>query len=254
MMSAVHRHSWTLALLFVSIALQGVPAAEEAGKFVEHTTRLPSGDTARFKVWVPASFAPDRYWPMVVYLHGKEESGTDNARQTEVGLGPVLRSGRRLWPGLVVFPQKPEADVLWSAREDVVLGVLAATRAAYPVDVKRIYLTGVGQGGEGTWSIAAEHPDMFAAVVPVGGWTDAPDSVARALRTTPVWLFHGRKDTVVPAAKAQKIAGALHNDGHPPRITIITGDAKEAWTRAYNRRDLPKWLFKWRRSDDATPP
>jgi len=124
MMSAVHRHLWTLALLFVSTALHGVPAAEEAGKFVEHTTRLPSGATARFKVWVPASFAPDRYWPMVVYLHGKEESGTDNARQTEVGLGPVLRSGRRLWPGLVVFPQKPEADVLWSAREDVVLGVL----------------------------------------------------------------------------------------------------------------------------------
>jgi len=40
----------------------------------------------------------------------------------------------------------------------------------------------------------------------------------------------------------------------PPRITIITGDAEETRTRAYNRRDLPKWLFKWRRSDAATPP
>jgi predicted peptidase len=239
-----------LALLLVSNAL----AAEDVGKFVEHSTRLPSGATARFMVWVPAGFTPDRYWPAVVFLHAKEQSGTDNARQTEVGLGPVLRSGRRVWPGLVVFPQKAEADLLWSAQDELVLGVLAAARGTYPIDVRRVYLTGVGQGGEGTWSIAAAHPDTFAAVVPVGGWTDAPDGVARALRTTPVWVFHGRKDLQVPAARAQKIAAALQQDGHPPRITIVTGDAEETWTRAYRRRDLPKWLFKWRRAEPGKTP
>ena len=249
----MHRLPQALALsiLLGSVASPAWGAADEAGKFVEHTAHLPSGASAHFKVWVPAGFAPDHYWPAVVFLHGKEQSGTDNARQTEAGLGPVLRSGKRLWPGLVIFPQKAEADVLWSTREDLVLAVLAAARAAYPIDAKRVYLTGMGQGGEGTWSIAAEHPEIFAAVVPVGGWTDAPDGVARALGATPVWLFHGRKDTGVPPAAAQRIAGALQKEGHPPRITIVTGDAEETVTRAYRRRDLPKWLFKWRLAEPA---
>ncbi|HEX5041689.1 MAG TPA: dienelactone hydrolase family protein [Candidatus Polarisedimenticolaceae bacterium] len=241
----MHRSWGTLALsLLLVFPARG---ADDAGKFVEHTTRLPAGGSARFMVWLPAGFTPDRYWPAVVFLHGKEQSGTDNTRQTEVGLGPVLRSGRRVWPGVIVFPQKAEADVLWGTLDEMVLTVLAAARAAYPIDTRRIYLTGVGQGGEGTWSIAAEHPGTFAAVVPVGGWTDAPDGVAQALRTTAVWVFHGRNDAEVPAAKAQKIAAALQKDGHPPRVTIVTGDAEETWTRAYRRRDLPKWLFKWRR-------
>jgi predicted peptidase len=245
----MHRLFTTLALcLFLaSTAL----AAEDAGKFVEHTTRLPSGTSARFMVWVPAGFTPDRYWPAVVFLHGKEQSGTDNLRQTEVGLGPVLRSGRRLWPSLVVFPQKADADATWSSQDALVLTVVAAARAAYPIDVRRIYLTGVGQGGAGTWSIAAEHPDTFAALVPVGGWTDAPEAVARALRSTKIWIFHGRTDREVPAAGAQRIAAALQQEGHAPRITIVTGDAQEAWTRAYLRRDVPKWLLKWRRGSGA---
>jgi len=244
----MHRLPRTLVLSFLlaSAAAPALCAAEEAGKFVEQAARLPSGASARFKVWVPGNFAPDHYWPAVVFLHDKEQSGTDNARQIEVGLGPVLRSGKRLWPGIVIFPQKAEADVLWSAQEDLVLAVLAAARAAYPIDVQRIYLTGMGQGGEGTWSIAAEHPEIFAAVVPVGGWSDAPEGVARALGATPVWLFHGRKDAAVPPAVAQKIAAALQKEGHPPRITIVTGDAEETWTRAYRRRDLAKWMFKWR--------
>lgn len=208
--------------------------------------RLPAGATARFAVWLPPGFTPDHYWPAVVFLHGKDESGEDNLRQTQVGLGPVLRERPGSWPAVVVFPQKPEADILWSARQDLVLAVLAAARASYPIDVRRIYLTGLAQGGEGTWDIAARNPGKFAALVPVSGWSEEPDAAARALGATPVWLFHGQADTVIPATKAQRIAAALQKQGHAPRITFYLKAGHNAWDRAYRTRNLPKWLFKKR--------
>jgi predicted peptidase len=231
-----------LSMLFAAEA-----APEElGGRFVEHAARLPSGESTRFAVWLPPGFVRDRYWPAVVFLHGEHESGTDNVRQTQVGLGPVLRAGHRVWQGVVVFPQKPDAQVLWSARADLVLGVLAAARAAYPIDVRRIYLTGLAQGGEGTWGIAAANPGTFAALAPVAGWSESPDVAARALAGTPVWLFHGGKDTVVPARRAQRIAGALQREGRAPRITVYPEEGHEIWDRTYRRRDLQKWLFRKR--------
>src|SRR5262245_33897314 len=157
--------------------LLGSAAGDETGRLVEHSARLPSGATARFMVWLPPAFTPDHYWPAVVFLHGKEASGHDNARQTEVGLGPVLRPPPGCWPAVVALPQKPDADVLWSARDDLVMAVLAAARAAYPIDPHRIYLTGISQGWEGTWDVAARHPGTFAALVPVSGWSEDPDTV-----------------------------------------------------------------------------
>ena len=240
------------ASLFVLLALlAAIPsfAASEppAEGFVERTTRLPSGATARFEVWLPPGFTPEQYWPAVLFLHGRGESGTDNHQQIEVGLGPVLRERPRAWPFIAIFPQKPDADVLWSARQDLALAVLAEARAAYPIDVDRIYLTGLSQGGEGAWELAAANPRTFAAVVPICGWSAAPDATAHALGGTPVWLFHGMKDDVVPPGAAQKIAAALQREGHPPRITLYADANHNSWDRAYRTKDLPRWLLKQRR-------
>ena len=117
-------------LLALSLLLAASPG-DETGRLVPHEVRLPSGTTARYAVWLPPGFTPEHYWPAVVFLHGKPESGTDNARQTEVGLGPALRQRPGGWPAVVVFPQKPDADVSWSARDDLVLTVLAGARASY---------------------------------------------------------------------------------------------------------------------------
>ena len=232
-----------LVLLGIGLLLASA-SADDRGRLVEHSVRLPSGTTTRFQVWLPPGFTPDRYWPAVVFLHGEAESGEDNVRQTEIGLGPVLRERPGYWPAVVVFPQKPDAGALWSSRDDLVMAVLVAARASYPIDVHRIYLTGLSQGAEGTWAIAARHPGTFAALVPVSGWSEDPDAVARALGATPVWVFHGQADTVVPATKAQRIAAALQKEGHAPRITFYIKPGHTAWDRAYRTRNLTKWMFK----------
>jgi predicted peptidase len=233
-------------LLGLSFLLAAPPPGDETGRIVPHEVRLPSGATARYAVWLPPGFTPERYWPAVVFLHGKQESGTDNERQTQVGLGPALRQRPGGWPAVVVFPQKPEADVPWSDRVDLVLTVLAGARASYPIDTRRIYLTGISQGGQGTWAIAAEHPGTFAAIVPIAGWSEAPEAVARGLGATPVWLFHGLEDTEVSPRAAQKIAAALQKEGHPPRLTLFGKTGHNAWDRAYRQRSLPRWLFRKR--------
>jgi predicted peptidase len=233
-----------VALLLGLVFLLVSAAADDTGRFVEHSVRLPSGAVTRFAVWLPPGFTPTRYWPAVVFLHGEAESGEDNARQTQIGLGPVLRERPAFWPAVVIFPQKPDPKVLWSAREDLVLAVLAAARGSYPIDVSRIYLTGLSQGGEGTWDIAAKNPGKFAALVPVSGWSEDPDGAARALGATPVWLFHGVADTVVPAGRAQRIAAAVQKEGHAPRLTFYGKLGHDVWDRAYRTRNLPKWLLR----------
>jgi predicted peptidase len=248
-MGAVRHPAALLFLSFLSFAppLALAEAERDRGTFAKHEVRLPSGGTARFQVWLPPGFTKEVYWPAILFLHGREESGSDNERQIEVGLGPALRARPDGWPFVVVFPQKPDADVLWSAREDLAMAALAQARALYPIDVHRIYLTGLSQGGEGTWGIAAAQPKTFAALVPVCGWSERPAEAARAIGGTPVWLFHGRKDEVVPPEAAQKIAAALQREGHPPRITLYGDTGHDSWDRAYRTRNLPRWLLKRRR-------
>jgi predicted peptidase len=240
-------HRLVLALLLVASSSVFAAGEGDEGRFVAHEVRLPSGETARFQVWLPPGFTDDYYWPAILFLHGRGESGTDNEQQTRVGLGPALRARPGSWTAVVVFPQKPAADDLWSARDDLAMAVLAQARALYPIDVNRIYLTGLSQGGEGTWAIAAAHPKTFAALVPVCGWSERPAEAARAIGGTPVWLFHGRKDEVVPPEAAQKIAAALQREGHPPRITLYGDTGHDSWDRAYRTRNLPRWLLKRRR-------
>jgi predicted peptidase len=237
-----------LALSVALTAVLAAPSEGGKGRFVEHAVRLPSGEAARFVVWLPPHYSPEYAWPTVVFLHGQAESGTDNDRQTRVGLGPVLRSRPGLWPGIVVFPQKPEPEVLWSAREDLVLAALAQARGTYPIDAARIHLTGLSQGGEGTLAIGARHPRTFASLVAVCGWSEASEETARAIGSTPVWVFHGAKDDVVPPGAAQKIAGALKRAGHPPRLTIFPDAGHNSWDRAYRQKDLWRWLIRQRRS------
>ena len=234
-----------LVLFGLSFLLAAPPPGDETGRIVPHEVRLPSGATARYAVWLPPGFTPERYWPAVVFLHGKPESGTDNERQTQVGLGPALRQRPGGWPAVVVFPQKPEADVPWSDRDDLVPTVVAGARASYPIDTKRIYLTGISQG-EGAWADRRRAPGHLRRHRPHRGVERGAGGRGPRPGATPVWLFHGLEDTEVSPRAAQRIAAALQKEGHPPRITLFGKTGHNAWDRAYRQRSLPRWLFRKR--------
>lgn len=221
--------------------MPGYPALEPGF----HDRSLPEGGAgSRWVLYLPPDYDPDREWPLVLFLHGRGEEGTDGRLQTEVGLGPALRRHPERWPAIVVFPQKPADRDGWTAWEPRVLMALMAARHESRVDPDRITLTGVSMGGFGAWMIAPRHRDLFAAIAPVCGGGDPAD--APDLASLPTWAFHGTDDPVVPVEHTRRMVEAVRAAGGQPRMTLYEGVRHDSWERAYDEPELPAWLLEQR--------
>jgi predicted peptidase len=192
----------------------------------------------------------EKRWPMILFLHGAGERGTDIWKVAVHG-PPKNVATHPDFPFIVVSPQCPENQV-WS--KDVLLALLDDITKTYAVDASRIYLTGLSMGGYGTWDLGLAHPEKFAAIVPIcgGGQTLAvllvsPDK-ASALRTLGVWAFHGAKDPVVLLAESQRMVDALKKAGvNDVKLTVYPEAGHDSWTESYNNPDLYDWMLKHQR-------
>jgi predicted peptidase len=123
--------------------------------------------------------------------------------------------------------------------------LLEEAMTKYRIDAERLYVTGYSMGGYGTWSLAAEHPELFAALAPIcGGW-DAKE--AERIKHIPQWVFHGDDDTVVPIEESRKMVEALKKLDAPVRFTVYPGVGHNAWTPAYDDEELWKWMLEQKR-------
>jgi predicted peptidase len=145
------------------------------------------------------------------------------------------------------------------------LAALAKTLDEFPVDRDRIYLTGLSMGGHGTWYLAYRNPERFAAVVPICGWIggrpegEFPSPVVPAehgaslpalvhrLARTPIWLFHGAMDSVVPARASREPAEALKAASANVHYTEYPDLDHNSWDAAYASDAFVQWLFAQRR-------
>jgi predicted peptidase len=119
--------------------------------------------------------------------------------------------------------------------------------ADYRVDPDRIYLTGLSMGGSGTWTLAGEYPEYFAAIVPICGSGDPQD--AKRLKELPIWVFHGAKDEAVPLSRSEEMVKALKEEGAEVKFTIYPEAGHDSWTETYNNPELYQWLLKHKRGE-----
>lgn len=198
-----------------------------------------------YQVYVPPlpSVGP---LPTILFLHGMGESGDDNVAQINQGLGKALVAHPERWPFLAIFPQKLDPIVLWDGYVRMLDEILAEVEANYPVDFRRLYLTGLSQGGNGTLILARRLRWQFAAAVPICGWCD-PRQATVELGATPTWLFHGDKDQAVPVSAALVLQDYFKGDPAEHRTTIYEGVDHNSWDPAYAEPELPEWLLSHRR-------
>ncbi len=239
-------------LRLVSFALLGAPliaqqpteptpaVAVPMTGFLPKTLSLEGRDH-RYVVYVPPGARPDQGWPLLMFLHGMGECGTDGEKQVEVGLGPAIKQDPQRWPFVVVFPQKPDKQSQWSDHDAMVMAMLAATEMDFAIDGKRRFLTGLSQGGAGTWAIGAKHQTVWAAMAPVCGY-GLPADVASELVKTPIWAFHGEDDKVVPARQSMALVAAVQAEGGTPVLTIYERTAHNSWDQAYRESALAEWF------------
>ncbi|HNX49902.1 MAG TPA: PHB depolymerase family esterase [Thermoanaerobaculaceae bacterium] len=219
-----------------------------------HLLTVRAGKTTLpYALYVPRGYTSRRSWPLIVFLHGSGECGSDGIRQLTQGLPQAILAAPERWPVLALFPQKPSADTEWEAWEEHVLAMLATTRHQLRVDPRRLVLTGLSQGGHGAWVLGARHADLWSAIVPVCGYLAvrqaAPGptldraTIARALAGVPVWAFHGQDDPVVPVRETEAMVAALREAGAEPRTTIYPDVGHGAWVPAYQEASLARWLL-----------
>jgi predicted peptidase len=230
--------------------------------FLNRTARV-AASTYRYQVYVPADFTPERTWPVVLFLHGAGEGGSNGLLQTDVGLGPALRRAPERFPALAVFPQSPRGHPWRGPMAELALHTLERTVEEFNGDPERLSLTGVSMGGYGTWRLALDHPHRFAAIVPICGGLDVPGrrglseqleeedapvpepflAAARQLRHLPTWVFHGADDAIIPVSESRLAVQALSEVGAPVRYTEYPGVAHESWDPAYAEPELLPWLL-----------
>jgi predicted peptidase len=238
-------------VLFVSGLSRRGAAVEPAPSAFQIRHARVRGERLAYAVHLPPGYRRDRAWPCIVFLNGSGECGTDGEKPTRMGLGPVLLAHPERWPFVVVMPQKPREDEEWEEHEDFVFAALRAVRRTWRIDPDRVALTGVSQGGHGTWMIGARHPDLWSCLVPVCGYGRAL-TVASRVAKLPVWAFQGLKDDVVDPRETQSIVAELTRwrrlRGSPePHLTLYPDLGHGCWATAYADSTLPVWILAQRR-------
>jgi predicted peptidase len=227
-----------------------------------HRTITVGGVPYRYVVYVPAEWTAAKKWPVILFLHGSIEKGDDGEAQSKVCLGRVVRMHPVRFPAIIVMPQcRMEASWGSERMEAQALAALDASSKEFNGDPERTYLTGFSMGGYGTWSMAAKHPDRFAALVVVAGGIVWPPSVAilepdpisnpyvrtaKKVAHIPVWIFHGTADENVPFSESRRMVNVLKELKADVKFTEYKGEAHFICDRAYGDADLPVWLFAQR--------
>ncbi len=200
-----------------------------------------NGDVVRFLLFIPRQYAEQDAWPLILFLHGSGERGTNVDSIKKHGT-PRYVDSNPSFPFIVVSPQLPTSLSRWET--SALADLLDEVVCRYAVDVNRIYVTGLSMGGIGTWAMAISYPDKIAAIAPVSGW-GFPDEAA-TIRHIPAWVFHGSDDTAVPLRRAQEMVDALRAVGGNVTFTVYPGlDHSDTWPPTYEASALYDWFLGW---------
>lgn len=198
-----------------------------------------------YLLYLPPGYTdqPDRKWPVVFFLHGSGERGTNLEAVKVHGLPKELNQGQ-VFPFIVVAPQLP-LEERWINQLELLDALFAEILANYRVSTEQVYLTGMSNGGQGTWFWSTTHPERFAAIAPICG-RSFPDRASQ-LKLVPIRVFHGAKDQIVPVEESTSMVEALQAVGADVRLTVYPEADHDSWSVTYANPDLYEWLLSHHR-------
>jgi predicted peptidase len=217
-------------------ALVQPSAADDANFLTRQMALLPH------LTFLPRSYSETGVdqWPLMLFLHGAGERGSDLRTLRRYGPPRIVESDPD-FPFILIAPQCPTGSY-W--RPAALLALLDDAAARYRIDPRRFVVTGVSMGGYGTWELATTAPARLAAIAPICGGGEPRR--APVLAGVSVWAFHGEEDDIVPVSETLEMIDAIRSAGGNPRVTIYPGVAHESWGAAYATAELYQWLLAQR--------
>lgn len=228
------------------------------------TIEGPGGATraVKYRLMSPEDDRPGEKFPLLIFLHGAGERGTDNRKQLLYLPETLARpENRKRYSCFCIVPQCPPSqqwvNVPWSAKQSTPLPPLSEPLKTaqtmvnevlhnWPIDAARVYLVGMSMGGYGTWDWAIREPARFAAIAPICGGGD--ETKAALLKDVPVWAVHGDRDDAVPVERSRAMVEAVRAAGGDPKYSELAGVGHNCWSKAFTPAfGLLDWLFQQRR-------
>ena len=215
------------------------------------------GEILNYRLLTPDA-TPGQKYPLVIFMHGSGERGDDNNSQLKWGVKNFATDeNMKQYPAFVIAPQCPK-ELRWGnftgPRDQMKLDSSPSKPMAllielihefmkdHPVDIDRVYITGLSMGGFGTFDAITRHPDLFAAAVPVCGGGDT--SKASTIAHIPIWIFTGANDKVVDPTLSRDMVKALSDEGSRPGFTQYPEVGHNSWIQAYSDPMMMEWLFR----------
>jgi predicted esterase len=181
------------------------PFAARRGDFRKAYLSKVDNTLQPFRVFVPSSYDGTKAYPLVIALHGM--GGDENSYFEAYGKGAFTSEAEK-HGYIVACPKgrKPASMYTGDAERDV-MDVLADMMRAYRIDPDRVYMTGHSMGGFGTWSVAMNHPEMFAAIAPVSGGVMNLSAMSK-IAHIPELIVHGDDDKTVSVERSRVVVAA----------------------------------------------
>jgi predicted esterase len=249
----------TMKIICTKISDEGKP---DLSLFSRETYLTTSGETLLYRKLTPLSVEAGTKYPLVIFLHGAGERGSDNESQlTHGGSLFVTTATRQAFPAYVLFPQCPSQN-FWPFETQPNSYQATTFPADYPVssaikqvkelidnyiqmdqiDVDRVYIIGLSMGGMGTFDIACRYPDIFAAAVPMCSGINT-DRINNTVKDIHWRIFHGSSDRVVPVQNSRDAYAKLTLLGTNVEYIEYAGVDHNVWDSALRRSDFLSWIF-----------
>ena len=221
----------------------------DVNEFLDFSLRTPRGQVAMpARLYVPPAAIADPVTkrPLIVWLHGGGDAGSNNLNQIRWDVDFLFAEAKRRGAFLLA----PQAPLNWRPRSvtDNVVSLLNLATSQFNVDPDRLYLTGYSSGGGGTWNMLSRYPDRFAAAMPVAPVSAEPDFKPANLVGQAISVFHARNDTVAPVQTTRNVINSIMSAaGHAlPAYPSSTGDHF-----GFAAPELDFWYFEPRNGDHS---
>ncbi|MBV8250985.1 MAG: dienelactone hydrolase family protein [Chitinophaga sp.] len=240
--------------------------AQTPDSVYSYETYIHHGDTLRYRMMTPLHLNHHKKYPLIIFLHGVGERGSDNKAQLKHG-GKWLANDslREAFPAYVIFPQLPVPET-WAPMKvtydsiakkynfdfpidgqptkptALLKSLLDSLYATGKIDTKRVYLGGLSLGGMGTFYMITNYPEMFAAAFPICGGGNV-HTAGKFAHKVPVWIFHGGADPIVPVTASRDYVEQLKSLGAEYKYTEYEGVKHDSWENVFVQPGLLEWLF-----------
>jgi len=185
---------------------------------LEKVLTLEPGPSLRYTLAVPPSVSADRPCPLILALHygGQVTPYYGKGYLTRMVL-PALHE----LDAVMVAPDCPGEGWTDPASERAVLALLQAIQEDYPIDRRRLLITGYSMGATGTWHYVFRHRGLFSAAIAVSGMP--PQGIILSDPGTPILAVHSRDDELFPLDAVRRFVRACESQGLPVELKVIAG-------------------------------